>query len=115
MGDPTPVVFNLMYQRFPALAHFKVENNDWENYMFQEIITNFLQFSEDPEAALCTLRDMSAHHRLIGVELDIFKGMYKALFDSLSPSFSGPYREEMISAWNNNIQVINETIENVGI
>lgn len=113
LGDPTANVFALMYERFPDLQRFKADNSEWENYMIQEIITNLIQFSEDPQTAKVTLRDMSAHHDLIGVPNMIFKGMYQALFDVFSPVFSGPHREEMVAAWKHSIEGINACI--VGI
>ena len=110
-GDPTPAVFDVMYQRFPALEQFKSADNEWENYMMQEILTNFMQFAEDPKGALATIRDMFSHHQLIGVPVEIFKGMYQTLFDVLSPIFSGPHKAEMVSAWEQNLQLINRCIE----
>lgn len=110
-GDPTEAVFDIMYQRFPALEDFRDEGSDWENYMMQEILTNFMQFAENSETALLTIRDMLSHHQLIGVPNDIFKGMYQALFDVLTPSFSGPNKDAMLSIWTDNIGMIYRCIE----
>lgn len=110
LGDPTSAIFDLMYKRFPDLSNFKSENSDWENYMIQEIITNLMLFADDPQTAMITLKDMSAHHDLIGVPNDIFKGMYRALFDVFSPNFYGPYRNDMVSAWTSTIEKIDGCI-----
>lgn len=111
IGDPTEKVFSLMYQRFPELLSYKEENSEWENYMFEEIITNFMQFGDDPDTALLTIKDMAIHHELIGVSKEIFKGLYEALFEVLSESFSGPYRTEMLGVWQKNIEKIHHCIE----
>lgn len=111
LGDPTEKVFAVMYQRFPELIPYKEENADWENYMFEEIITNFMSFGDDPETALLTIRDMAVHHELIGVPKEIFKGMYEALYEVLSSHFHGPYKDEMHTLWQENIKQIHSCIE----
>lgn len=113
IGDPAPRVFSLMYQRFPDLLRYRDENPEWENYMMQEIMTNLMQYAEDPETARVTLRDMSAHHELIGVPNNIFRGMYSALFDVFSTAFYGPQRDAMVTAWKESIQGINACIVGV--
>jgi hypothetical protein len=113
IGDPAPRVFSLMYQRFPDLLRYRDENPEWENYMMQEIMTNLMQYAEDPETARVTLRDMSAHHELIGVPNSIFRGMYNALFDVFSTAFYGPHRDAMVTAWKDSIQGINTCIVGV--
>lgn len=113
IGDPAPGVFSLMYQRFPDLQRYREENPEWENYMMQEIMTNLMQFAEDPDTARVTLRDMSAHHELIGVPNSIFRGMYNALFDVFTPAFHGPHREAMVSVWKDSIDGINACIVGV--
>ncbi len=113
IGDPAPRVFSLMYQRFPDLLRYRDENPEWENYMMQEIMTNLMQYAEDPETARVTLRDMSAHHELIGVPNNIFRGMYNALFDVFSTAFYGPQRDAMVTAWKESIQGINACIVGV--
>ncbi|CBL45572.1 Hypothetical protein HDN1F_19890 [gamma proteobacterium HdN1] len=113
LGDPSPKVFNLMYERFPELNKYRKENPQWEDYMMQEIMMNLMQYAEDPETAKVTLRDMSAHHDLIGVPNRIFSGMYNALYDVYSDTFYGPHRDDMVSAWQSSIQGINSCI--VGI
>lgn len=110
IGDPAPNVFALMYERFPDLLRYREENPEWESYMMQEIMTNLMQYAEDPETARVTLRDMSAHHELIGVPNGIFRGMYKALFDVFSPAFYGPHRDAMLAAWRNSVEGINACI-----
>ena len=111
LGDPSEKIFSLMYQRFPDLLRYKEENNDWEDYMFQEIITNFMSLGEDPETALLTIRDMATHHELIGVPKDIFKGMYAAIFDVVSDTFYGPDKETMIAAWRSFLLQINDSVD----
>jgi len=91
-GDPTRAVFDIMYKRFPDLEDFRDDKSDWENYMMQEILMNFMQFADEPETALLTIKDMLSHHQLIGVPNEIFKGMYQALFDVLTPTFDGPHK-----------------------
>lgn len=113
IGDPAPRVFSLMYQRFPDLLRYRDENPEWENYMMQEIMTNLMQYAEDPETARVTLRDMSAHHELIGVPNSIFRGMYNALFDVFSAAFYGPQRDAMVTAWKESIQGIDACIVGV--
>lgn len=109
LGDPTHQVFQLMYDRYPDLKHFKNDESDWESYMMQEIFQNFLELCENPESALMTIREMAAHHRLIGVTQEIFQGMYQALFEVLSPSFHGPHRDEMIDVWQESIDALKST------
>ena len=111
MGDPSAKIFQLMYQRFPELVRYKEENEDWEDYMFQEIITNFMSLGDDPETALLTIRDMALHHVLIGVPKDIFKGMYAVLFEVVSGNLSGPEKPDMEAAWQSHIEQINKTID----
>ena len=111
VGDPTAKVFALMYQRFPELLSYKEENSDWENYMFEEIITNFMQFGDDPDMALLTIKDMAVHHELIGVPKTVFNGLYQALFEVASEAFEGPYKPDMVAVWQENIALINECIE----
>lgn len=110
IGDPAPGVFSLMYQRYPELLRYRDENPEWENYMMQEIMQNLMQYADDPETARVTLRDMSAHHELIGVPNQIFKGMYRALFDVFTPAFHGPHRDAMVDAWQQSIEGINACI-----
>ena len=109
-GDPTRAVFDIMYKRFPELEDFRDSNSDWENYMMQEILENFMLFGESPESALLTIKDMLSHHRLIGVPSNIFGGMYQALFDVLTPSFNGPNKEAMLKTWTMNIGKIHSCI-----
>lgn len=111
LGDPTAPVFARMYERFPALDHFRGEDGSWENYMMTEILTNLMQFAEDPDTALNTIKDMTAHHQLIGVPLDVFKGMYQTLFDVLSAEFQGEYRNAMLTAWQSVIGSIHRGID----
>ncbi|MCG8315329.1 MAG: globin [Pseudomonadales bacterium] len=111
LGDPSQKIFTLMYERFPDLLRYKEENTDWEDYMFQEIITNFMSLGDDPETALLTIRDMAAHHVLIGVPKEIFKGMYVAMFDVISETFYGPEKENMIAAWQSFLLQIHDSIE----
>lgn len=108
LGDPTERVFELMYERYPELAHFKTEGSDWESYMMQEIFQNLFEFCENPDSALMTIREMASHHRLIGVSEEIFQGMYQALFEVLSPTFHGPHKEEMIKVWQSSIHTLSE-------
>ena len=109
-GDPTRAVFDIMYKRFPELEDFRDADSDWENYMMQEILMNFMQFGENPESALLTIKDMLSHHQLIGVPIEIFEGMYQALFDVLTPTFSGPNKEAMLNIWTKNIGLIHDCI-----
>ena len=111
MGDPTTAVFARMYERFPALSHFRSDDNDWENYMMQEILTNIMQYAEDPETALITIKDMTAHHQLIGVPLDVFKGMYSTLLEVVSPSFQGEQQTAMYDAWQHAVSAIHQVID----
>lgn len=111
LGDPTDKVFALMYDRFPDLLSYREENEDWENYMFEEIITNFMSFGDDPETALLTIKDMTVHHELIGVPRSIFKGMYDALFEVMSATFHGPHKNAMTEAWRENVAQIHRCIE----
>lgn len=113
LGDPAPNVFALMYERFPDLLRYRDENPEWEQYMMQEIMTNLMQYAEDPSMARSTLRDMSAHHELIGVPNSIFRGMYDALFDVFSSTFHGPHREAMVAAWKESLTGINGCIVGV--
>ncbi|HET8705196.1 MAG TPA: globin [Pseudomonadales bacterium] len=113
LGDPTETVFEKMYARFPDLQQFRSEGSEWENYMMQEILMNFLLFAEDPDTALCTIRDMLSHHRLIGVAPDIFKGMYHVLFETFQPAFSGPNRADIESAWRSTITTINGLLDRI--
>lgn len=110
-GDPTNAVFDIMYKRFPELEDFRDNSSDWENYMMQEILTNFMQFGENPELALLTIKDMLSHHQLIGVSCDIFKGMYQALYDVLTPTFSGQNKDAMLDIWTKNIGLIHNCID----
>ncbi|NPU91225.1 MAG: globin [Gammaproteobacteria bacterium] len=112
LGDPTAAVFAHMYQRFPALNHFRSEDSSWEQYMMQEILTNLLQFADDPDSAMNTIRDMTSHHRLIGLPLDVFKGMYRTLFELFSPAFAGEQREGMVRAWERLLQRIDSCVDN---
>lgn len=111
LGDPTAPVFARMYERFPALNHFRGEDSSWENYMMTEILTNLMQFAEDPDTALCTIKDMTAHHQLIGVPLNVFKGMYQTLFDVLSMEFQGEHRAGMLAAWQGVLGTIDRCID----
>lgn len=111
LGDPTAPVFARMYERFPALNHFRGEDDSWENYMMTEILTNLMQLVEDPGTALATIKDMTAHHQLIGLPLDVFKGMYQTLFDVLSPEFQGEHRAAMLAAWQQAIGTIHTCID----
>jgi hemoglobin-like flavoprotein len=111
LGDPTEKVFQVMYQRFPDLLTYKDENEDWENYMFEEIITNFMSFGDDPETALLTIKDMVVHHELIGVPREAFKGMYDTLYEVITSTFYGPYETEMKDAWKQNVSKIHSCIE----
>ena len=111
LGDPTERVFAHMYERFPGLAHFRSDDTSWENYMMQEILTNLMEFSADPDTALTTIKDMTAHHELIGVPLDIFKGMYRTLFEVLSVEFHGEHRDAMMAAWQDAIDRIIQCVE----
>ena len=111
LGDPTARVFSVMYERFPGLEHFRSNDSSWENYMMQEILTNLMEFAGDPEMALTTIKDMTAHHQLIGVPLDIFKGMYQTLFEILSMEFQGEHRDAMVAAWQEAIGRITACVE----
>lgn len=111
MGDPTGAVFARMYETFPALTHFRSDDSSWEHYMMQEIITNILQFADDPDSALLTIRDMTAHHQLIGVPVDVFKGMYATLLDVVSPSFQGEQRDDMLTLWHQTVGTIHQAID----
>ncbi|MEZ5508216.1 MAG: globin [Gammaproteobacteria bacterium] len=110
-GDPTDPVFALMYERFPALSHFRSDDNSWENYMMQEIIGNLLQYAEDPDTALITIKDMTSHHQLIGVPMDVFKGFYSTLLEVLEPSFSAAQHDDMLAAWQQAVNSIQQCIE----
>lgn len=110
-GDPTEAVFAKMYERFPGLSHFRGTDTSWENYMMQEILGNLLQYADDPETALITIKDMTDHHRLIGLPLDIFKGMYSTLLDVLDPAFQGEHRNEMIKAWRDAVNAIHGMVD----
>lgn len=110
-GDPTEPVFALMYERFPALSHFRSADNDWEKYMMQEIINNLLQYAEDPETALITIKDMTAHHQLIGVPMEVFKGFYSALLEVLKSSFIATQYDAMLAAWQQAVNSIQQCIE----
>lgn len=115
LGDPTEPVFALMYQRFPALEHFRSADNSWENYMMQEIIGNLLQYADDPETALVTIKDMTAHHQLIGVPMDVFKGFYTTLLEVLAPGFDGEQRAAMLTQWQQVVAAIHSCIDrNIG-
>lgn len=111
LGDPTEPVFKLMFQRFPDLADFQGEDDDWQHYMIQEILTNFMEFGEKPDMATAIIREMTEHHRMIGVSLDIFKGMYQALLDTLTPVFSGPHKDAMVEVWQNTVSHIQHSID----
>lgn len=111
MGDPTAAVFARMYERYPALAHFRGEDSGWENYMMQEILANILQYADEPETALVTIKDMTAHHQLIGVPLDVFKGMYSTLLDVLAPAFEGAQQAAMTEAWQQAITAIHRVVD----
>lgn len=110
-GDPTEAVFTKMYERFPALGHFRGTDTSWQNYMMQEILGNLMQYADDPDSALVTIRDMTDHHRLIGLPLDVFKGMYSTMLDVLNPAFQGEHRDEMIDAWSTAINAIHDMVD----
>ena len=110
IGDPVERIFTLMYERFPDLLTYKEENPEWENYMFEEIITNFIQFGEDAETAMLTIRDMAVHHELIGVPREIFSGLYQAMYEVMKQNFYGPQQEAMDSLWQNQIHRIQQGI-----
>ena len=111
LGDPTSAVFARMYERFPALEHFRGEDSSWENYMMQEILSNILQYADEPETALVTIKDMTTHHQLIGVPLDVFKGMYSTLLDVLEPTFQGDQQAAMVGAWQQAIAAIHRVVD----
>ena len=111
LGDPTALVFARMYERFPELAHFRGEDSSWENYMMQEILANLLQYADDPETALVTIKDMTAHHQLIGLPAEVFKGMYSTLLEVLDPAFQGEHRPAMENAWRQAIGAIQQVVD----
>jgi hemoglobin-like flavoprotein len=111
LGDPTAAVFARMYERYPALKHFRGEDSSWENYMMQEILSNILQYADEPETALVTIKDMTTHHQLIGVPLDVFKGMYSTLLDVLKPTFQGEQQAAMAAAWQQAIDAIHRVVD----
>lgn len=110
-GDPTEAVFSRMYERFPALDHFRTEDGEWEHYMMQEILTNIMQYAEDPHSALVTIRDMTDHHQLIGVPMDVFRGLYSILLDVLGPAFEGEHRAAMLALWQQVIDDVERTVD----
>lgn len=111
LGDPTQPIFTLMFERFPELHDFEGEDSSWQNYMIQEILGNFLEYGENPDMALAVIREMTEHHMMIGVSLDIFKGMYQAMLDTLTPVFSGPHRDDMVNVWQTTVSQINHSID----
>lgn len=111
LGDPTATVFARMYERYPALKHFRGEDSSWENYMMQEILSNILQYADEPETALVTIKDMTTHHQLIGVPLDVFKGMYSTLLEVLQPTFQGEQQAAMVAAWQQAIGAIHQVVD----
>lgn len=111
LGDPTAAVFARMYERFPALKHFRGDDSSWENYMTQEILANLLQYADDPETALVTIKDMTAHHQLIGLPADVFKGMYSTLLEVLQPAFQGEQQVAMVAAWQQAIDAIHRVVD----
>ncbi len=111
IGDPVARIFSLMYERFPDLLAYKEENPEWENYMFDEIIANFMQFGEDPETAMMTIRDMAVHHELIGVPREIFSGLYEAMYEVMRKNFYGPQQSAMDSMWQSQINRIQKGIQ----
>ncbi|PIE41660.1 MAG: hypothetical protein CSA49_02275 [Gammaproteobacteria bacterium] len=115
LGDPVEKIYERMYQRFPDLVSYKEENEDWENYMFEEIITNFMSFGDDPETALLTIREMVVHHELIGVPREAFKGMYDTLYEVITATFHGPQESEMKAVWQEIVAKIYDCIETASI
>lgn len=114
LGDPTQALFNQMYLRFPDLAFFRDEDNNtnsWEPYMVEEIFTNLMSCVDDPDTAMFTIRDMVAHHKLIGLPVEVFRGLYGALLDMVTPLFYGPHQHEMQVLWRGVIDRIDATIE----
>lgn len=111
LGDPTESVFELMYERHPELKEFLRDDNSWQNYMIQEILQNLMEMSEDPGMALSIIRDMTQHHQMIGVTADTFKGLYKALLDTITPLLNGPQKEEMVTLWQDTVKRINHSID----
>lgn len=101
-----------MYRRFPDLEAFKDDSGDWEHYMMQEILMNIMQFANEPDTALLTIKDMLAHHQLIGVSTELFQGMYQTLYDVLTPTFSGPNQAHMLALWDTTFASINQCIVN---
>lgn len=111
LGDPTDSVFELMYERHPELREFQRDDNSWQNYMIQEILQNFMEMGDNPDTALSIVRDMTQHHRMIGVTSDTFKGLYNALLDTVSPVLNGPHQQEMQALWQDTIQRICHSID----
>lgn len=99
LGDPTTEVFQRMYARFPELQRFRVDGDDWEHFMVQEVLTHLMHLCENPEEGLATVGIMSAHHDLIGVSTQTFSGFYDTLFDVFTPHFHGPHKTKMLQLW----------------
>lgn len=110
-GDPTRAVFSRMYERFPELEHFRTDDGEWEHYMMQEILTNILQYAEDRDSALVTIRDMTEHHQLIGVPVTVFRGLYGTLLEVLGPAFTGEHRDAVLALWQQVIADVERTVD----
>ena len=111
LGDPTQALFDLLFQRHPELADFASEDDSWQHYMVQEILGNIMAFGDDPETALTVIREMTEHHRMIGLSSDIFKGMYQVMLDTFIPLFQGDQREPMVLLWQDTVARINHSID----
>ncbi len=112
MGDPTKILFKQMYELYPEFRQFEDQDGDWQNYMMQEVVTNLFQFVEDPDTAKATIRDMTSHHQLIGVNSEIFKGFYDVLLKQISETLEGPEREQMLGVWQDTVNEIQQCIDN---
>jgi hemoglobin-like flavoprotein len=101
VGDPTPIIFQLLFRETPDLADLFIQDTDGlvRGQMFQVTIESLLDFLGDRSYGANLIQIERVNHVGLGVEPEVFDKFYLTVMATFKDILAADWTPDMDAVW----------------